>query len=219
MASPLRIEVVSDPVCPWCYIGKLRLERALALRPELQAEVIWRPFQLNPDMPRVGRLRSEHYAELFGEDRARQIRATMVDTGRQEGIEFGDDPAAMSPNTLSAHVLMYWAAQEDGVDTGLLADKLFVAHHVACEDLGDVVVLARLAGEVGMDPAWVERELRAGTDEDKVQALIESARQRGVTGVPFFVLNDRYGVSGAQPADVLAGVLDQVTTGNKLETD
>ncbi|MEE4185710.1 MAG: DsbA family oxidoreductase [Gammaproteobacteria bacterium] len=210
MAQHLRIEVVSDPVCPWCFIGKRRLEQALALRPELQADVSWRPFQLNPDMPREGRLRSAHYAELFGEERARKIRATMRDTGREEGIEFGDAPDAVSPNTLQAHVLMYWAEQTDGVDTSLLADKLFAAHHVDCENLGDPAVLARIAGEVGMPAAQVEQRLRAGSDEAAVLALIEEARRRGVTGVPFFVLNERFGVSGAQPAEVLAGVFDQV---------
>jgi len=210
MAKRLRIEVVSDPVCPWCYIAKRRLEQALALRPGLEVDVAWRPFQLNPDMPRAGRLRTTHYAELFGAERAQQIRASMRDTGREEGIEFGEDPAAVSPNTLSAHVLMYWAAQTDGIDTGLLADKLFVAHHEDCENIGDPDVLARLAGEVGMAADTVARELRDGKDESRVIALIEDARQRGVTGVPFFVLNERFGVSGAQPAEVLAGIFDQV---------
>jgi predicted DsbA family dithiol-disulfide isomerase len=210
MTQQLSIQVVSDPVCPWCYIGKRRLDQALALRPELQAEVSWRPFQLNPDMPREGRLRSAHYAELFGAERARQIRATMRDTGRQEGIEFGDAPDAVSPNTLLAHVLMYLAAQTPGVATGLLADKLFAAHHVDCENLGDPAVLVRIAGEVGMPAEQVARELRTGTHEPAVLDLVEEARQRGVTGVPFFVLNDRFGVSGAQPAEVLAGVFDEV---------
>jgi len=210
MTKTINIEVVSDHVCPWCYVGKRRLESALAQRPELDVSVSWRPFQLSPDMPREGRKRLEHYREIFGEERAAMIMGSMKDTGVEEGIAFGSDPDAMSPNTLSAHVLMLWAREDDRIDSNELAEKLFYAHHVACENIGDHAVLARIAGEVGMDSAHVAEQLAAGVDEDRVTQMIKESAARGVSGVPFFIINDRYGLSGAQPADSFVAALDQI---------
>ena len=211
MGKSLQIQIVSDLVCPWCYVGKRRLERALAARPSVPAQVSWLPFQLSPDMPREGKDRQTHYAAIFGAERARTIMAGMRQTGLADGLHFEAGPGARSPNTLSAHVLLYWAGETEGVDQDALAEKLFAAHHTHSEDLGDVVVLARIAGEVGMDPATVEAGLRAGTDEDRVQALIENARQLGVTGVPFFIFNGQYAVSGAQSPEALIEVIDRLS--------
>ena len=210
MTKPINIEVVSDHVCPWCYVGKRRLEAAIAQRPELDVSVSWRPFQLSPDMPREGRRRLDHYREIFGAERAAKIMGSMKDTGADEGIAFGSDPAAMSPNTLSAHVLMLWAHEDENIDSNELAEKLFHAHHVACENIGDHAVLARIAGEVGMDSAVVAKRLAAGEDEDRVKQMIEESASRGVSGVPFFIINGRYGLSGAQPADSFVAALDQI---------
>jgi len=207
--SKLQIEIVSDPVCPWCYIGKRRLEQALAERPELDVAVQWTPFQLSPDMPREGHDRAEHYARIFGAERAQMIRESMRETGRAEGLDFDLKPGARSPNTLSAHVLMYWAAKQ-GLDGSALAEKLFHAHHVDCENLGDPAVLARLAAELGMDQAQVRADLESGKDEDRVRELISASAARGVTGVPFFIFNQRYAVSGAQPADALLELIDRL---------
>ena len=215
MDKPLQIQIVSDLVCPWCYVGKRRLERALAARPDLKVAVTWLPFQLSPDMPREGKDRQAHYATIFGAERARTIMDGMRETAVAEGLQFETRPGARSPNTLSAHVLLYWAGLEDslaaGVDQDALAEKLFAAHHCDSEDLGDPAVLARIAGEVGMDPVTVEAELRAGTDEDRVQALMAEARQAGVTGVPFFIFNGQHAVSGAQPPEALIEVLDRLS--------
>jgi predicted DsbA family dithiol-disulfide isomerase len=210
MDKPLQIQIVSDLVCPWCYVGKRRLERALSARPDLKAAVTWLPFQLSPDMPREGKDRQTHYATIFGAERARSIMDGMRATAAAEGLTFETKPGARSPNTLSAHVLLYWAGEATGIDQGALVEKLFAAHHTHSEDLGDPAVLARLAGEVGMDPATVEAGLRAGTDEDRVQALIEEPRQVGVSGVPFFIFNGQYAVSGAQPPEALIEVLDRL---------
>jgi predicted DsbA family dithiol-disulfide isomerase len=212
MTPTIKIEIVSDPVCPWCYIGKRRLEKALAVRPKLNAGIRWLPFQLSPDMPRAGKDRAEHYASIFGAERAKAINARMAEMGKTEGIGFQLKPGARSPNTLAAHVLMYWAGHTPGVDANALAEKLFAAHHVACEDLSDPAVLERIAGEVGMDRAEVRRRLDAREDEDKVQALIAQAREMGVTGVPFFVFNRRYAVSGAQPPEAIVELLDKLVT-------
>ncbi|MEO7387288.1 MAG: DsbA family oxidoreductase, partial [Gammaproteobacteria bacterium] len=198
-------------VCPWCYVGKRRLERALAARPDLPARLTWLPYQLSPDMPREGKDRQAHYAAIFGPERARTIMDGMRQTAAAEGLQFEAGPGARSPNTLSAHVLLYWAGERPDVDQNAVAEKLFAAHHSRSEDLGDPAVLARVAGEVGMDPVEVEAGLRAGTDEDRVQGLIEEARQLGVTGVPFFIFNGQYAVSGAQPPDALLEVIDRLT--------
>lgn len=211
MAEPLQIQIVSDLVCPWCYVGKRRLERALAARPDLPVHLTWLPFQLSPDMPREGKDRQAHYAAIFGAERARTIMDGMRQTGAAEGLRFEAGPGARSPNTLSAHVLLCWAGEHPGIDQNALAERLFAAHHTHAEDLGDPAVLARIAGEAGMDPAEVEAGLRAGRDEDRVQALIEEARQAGVSGVPFFIFNGQYAVSGAQPPEALLDVIDRLT--------
>lgn len=210
MSQSLHIEVVSDHVCPWCYVGKKRLEAAIAQRPELDIHVTWQPFQLSPDMPREGRKRLDHYREIFGEQRAQMIMQSMQDTGREEGIAFGSSPDAMSPNTLSAHVLMLLAMEADGVDANEVAEKLFHAHHVACEDLGDLTVLGRIAGEAGMDAEQVAVRLAAGEDERRVSEQIQSSAARGVSGVPFFIIDGRYGLSGAQPAEMFVAAFDQI---------
>lgn len=209
----MKIQIVSDHVCPWCYIGKRRLDRALEQRPEITPEISWLPFQLSPDTPREGRDRMTHYEGIFGTERARTIMAQMADTARDEGLEFTLKDGARSPNTLPAHVLMYWAGQDPSVDQSGLAERLFSAHHEHCEDLGDSEVLARIAGECGMDPAQVRARLAAGEDEETVSALMREAAQAGVTGVPFFILDGRYAFSGAQPAEAIVELLDRISSG------
>ena len=209
----MKIQIVSDHVCPWCYIGKRRLDRALGQRPEIKAEISWLPFQLSPDTPREGRDRMKHYEGIFGAERARTIMAQMADTARDEGLEFTLKPGARSPNTLPAHVLMYWASQDPAVDPSSLAERLFSAHHEHCEDLGDIQVLARIAGECGMDTGRVRARLAAGEDEDAVRTQMREAAQSGVTGVPFFILDGRYAFSGAQPAEAIVELLDRISSG------
>ena len=206
----LKIEVVSDPVCPWCYVGKRRLESALAQRPGLDVDVEWQPFQLNPDMSREGRNRRDYYREKFGAETAETMLSGMRQTGEEVGIAFGSDPEAMAPNTLSAHVLLYWAGADEGIDAGEAAEKLFHAHHVACENIGDHAVLARIAGEVGMDEGDVTERLAAGVDEDIVRERIAHLASLGVSGVPFFIVNGKYGISGAQPSEILVSAFDQI---------
>ena len=213
MSEPISIQIVSDIVCPWCYVGKKRLEKALAQRPGLTVEITWFPYQLSPDIPREGRDRREHYASIFGAARADEIMARMKETGAAEGIAFDAPPGARSPNTLSAHVLLYWASRMAGVDQNLLAEKLFAAHPVRGEDVGDPCVLAGIASEVGMNAAEVLNALRDGTDEDTVRGLIGQAQQAGISGVPFFIIGGQHGLSGAQPPEELLQALDEVAAG------
>lgn len=206
----LDIQIVSDVVCPWCYVGKRRLERALAERPGLEVAIRWLPYQLSPELPREGVDRAAYYAEKFGTDRAGAIRERMRQTAAAEGLRFETGPGARAPNTLSAHVLLLWAGEEPGIDQGGVAERLFAAHHSLNQDIGDPAVLARIAGEAGMDARRVEADLRAGRDEDRVQAMIAEAQRLGVSGVPFFIFNRQYAVSGAQPPDALLEVIDRL---------
>lgn len=209
----INISKVYDFACPWCYVGKKRLDRAIAQRPDVDFSVDWQPFQLNPNMPREGRNRWEYYRTKFGDERAKGILEKHKRVGAAEGIAFCDQPEAMAPNTLSAHTLMYWGEQDGRVDTAILAEKLYYSHHVACENIGDHDVLVRIAGEVGMDQTSVARKLDAGRDEDKIKQQINNARERGINSVPYFVINDRYKLSGAQPVEKLLEVFDHVTKG------
>ena len=212
MSQKLQIEVVSDFVCPWCYIGKKRLEQALEMCPDLDAEVVWQPFQLSPDMPREGRNKQEHYAEIFGTEKAQEIAGRMQQTGEEEGIAFGSSADAVSPNTLSAHVLLHWAAEDSAVDVAALAERLFNEHHVNCSNIGDHALLAEIAAEFGMDHQQVLDNLSAGKDEEAVKNRIRDAAARGVSGVPFFIVNGRYGLSGAQPPELLAETFAKVVS-------
>ncbi len=207
---PVQIQIVSDFVCPWCYIGKRRLEVALARRPAIEARISWLPFQLSPDMPREGKDRQTHYAAIFGPERAKTIMDKMVSTAAADGLVFATRPGARSPNTLAAHRLLYWAGQLPGIDQNDLAERLFAAHHALSEDIGDPVVLARIATGAGMESAGLEARLRGDTDEDAVRSLIDEARRAGVSGVPFMIFDQRQGVSGAQSPEALAGILDQI---------
>jgi len=207
----VNIEIVSDFACPWCLVGKRRLEKALERLPDLDIRLNWRPFQLNPDMPREGRNRREYYRDKFGDDRLKDLHGALSNAGAEEGVIFCDEPGSMAPNTLSAHALMFWASTDENIDGNVLAEKLFHAHHVACENIGDHDVLARIAGEAGMDEANVLAKLTAGDDEDVVKGQIHQAAMQGITGVPFFIINNQYGLSGAQHSETLVSAISTAT--------
>jgi predicted DsbA family dithiol-disulfide isomerase len=210
-SETVNIEIVSDFACPWCLLGKRRLEKALERLPDLDIRLNWRPFQLNPDMPREGRNRRDYYRDKFGEERLKDLRVALDNAGAGEGVVFCDEPGAMAPNSLSAHVLMFWAATDESIDGNALAEKLFHAHHVACENIGDHEVLARIAGDAGMNEANVLTKLTAGDDEDVVKGQIHQAATQGITGVPFFIINNQYGISGAQAPETLVSAISTAT--------
>lgn len=210
MAQVVTIDVVSGFVCPWCYVGKRRLERALEQRPGISAEVVWRPFQLNPDMPAQGRDRAEHMISIFGAERAEQIMANMESMGAEEGLAMTFQQGSRSPNTLLAHVLSQQALAEGRQQQ--LSEALFAAFFTCAEDIGDREVLTRLALEAGMDRATITAALSSEEAAAQVAQLGEDSRGQGITGVPFFVVDGRFGLSGAQPVDTLIEVLDKVTS-------
>ncbi|MDC3332806.1 DsbA family oxidoreductase [bacterium] len=208
MATAITIDVVSDYVCPWCYIGKRRLEAALAERSDIEINVRWLPFQLNPDMPKEGKDRREHMVSIFGAERAQSMMDNIGQLGADDGLVFGYKEGSKSPNTLSAHVLSQRALLEDKQD--VVSELLFKAHFTDCENIGDQSVLLALAKNAGLTLEGLAAEITEGSGEVNVQALIEQARSQGVSGVPFFIIDGQYGLSGAQPVDALVAAIDQV---------
>jgi predicted DsbA family dithiol-disulfide isomerase len=191
-------------------VGKRRLEQALEKRPDLDISLRWLPFQLSPDMPPEGIDRREYYVSIFGEKRAEQIISSMADTGRDEGIAFANKPGAVSPNTLAAHTLMEVAQELAHADSAQLAELLFQAHHVDCENIGDVDVLVRLGQSCGLSEAEIRSACADAERRERVQQNIQQSVSRGVTGVPFFIFENKYGLSGAQPVDELIATFDQL---------
>ena len=206
MADAPAIAVFSDVICPWCFVGKRRLERALR-ETGTTASIKWLPFELNPDMPPEGMTRAEYRARKFGEERARALDANMAEVGREEGIAFAFDRMARTPNTRKAHALIAYAARNGGADA--LVEALFRAYFEEGRDIGDDEVLADVAAEQGM---LREAALAALADPElqaEVLQLEGEAARLGVSGVPFFVLDRRYAISGAQPAQTWVEALRQ----------
>lgn len=202
--AAIRIDVVSDVMCPWCLIGKRRLERALAML-DVPVDLRWRPFQLDPTLPPGGRDRREYLETKFGSpERAEVIYARIAEAGREEGIDFAFDRIAVSPNTLDAHRLVRWSASAgDGVQDAVV-EALFTAFFTEGRNIGDHDVLVDVAETCGMDGAIVRDLLASDRDMEAVSEEIAQAQAMGVTGVPCFVIDGRYAVMGAEPAERLA---------------
>ena len=206
----LRVDVFSDVVCPWCFVGKRRLERAIELLgDEIVIDITWRPFQLNPTMPREGIDRQEYRARKFGSlARSEALDAQLAAVGREVGLDFRFDRIARTPNTFDAHRLLR-LAHERGVQDGV-AEALFRAYFAEGRDVGDHAVLADVAADSGLNRDDVTRFL-AGT-EDVAQVADEEAggRDLGIDGVPFFVVQGKYAISGAQPPAYLAAAFREI---------
>jgi predicted DsbA family dithiol-disulfide isomerase len=205
MRRSITIDVVSDVVCPWCFVGKRKLEQALALTPELTVELNWRPFQLDPTIPQGGIARRDYMAKKFGPEKIAAIHERLEGIGAEVGVAFAFDKIERSPNTLDAHRVIRWA-QPHGAQTALV-ERLFELYFTEGGDIGDRDLLARLAGGHGLDAAQVRSALDTNQDCVAVQQEIASAVRLGVSGVPFFILAGRFGVSGAQPPEVLADAI------------
>lgn len=198
----ITIDVVSDVICPWCFLGKRRLDKALALIPEIKAEISFRPFFLDPTIPPEGLGRHEYMAAKFGEERLKTIHDPLIKAGKEDGVPYHFDKITRTPNTMDAHRLLRWA-KLDGKQPEI-AEALFMAYWNEGRDVGDHQVLADIAAAHGMNRNKVLNAL--GTDQDKNDVLKETtqAQQMGVTGVPTYIINQKYGVVGAQAAETLA---------------
>ncbi|MBP2299562.1 DsbA family oxidoreductase [Azospirillum picis] len=197
------IETFADLICPWCYIGKRRLDRALAQRPTLRAEIRWQPFQLNPDMPKGGMSRDDYLSAKFGgAERARQIYRVVEDTAARDGLPLLLDRIPRTPNSFDAHRLVRIAGRH-GV-ANAMADALFAAYFVDGVDIGDLDALASVAAGVGLDFGETRRQLGSDAESASVLAADALARQMGLQAVPCYIFNRRYALSGAQePASFL----------------
>jgi predicted DsbA family dithiol-disulfide isomerase len=199
--EPLTIDIVSDVVCPWCYLGEKRLEQALA---EEAGPIVvrWRPYQLDPTIPEGGLDRAEYMEKKFGKSgRLQSVHDNLTRLGAEVGLPFAFDKITRSPNTLDAHRLIRWAASA-GVQSRVV-DRLFEAYFVEGRDIGDRVVLTEIAAECGLDADLVERLLAEGADSEVVRQEVEQAQAMGVSGVPFFIFAGRLGVPGAQEPSAL----------------
>ncbi|MGE0846706.1 MAG: DsbA family oxidoreductase [Flavobacteriaceae bacterium] len=211
MAGPVSIDIVSDVMCPWCLIGKRRLEKALELRPGVEVEMRWRPYQLDPTIPEGGMDRREYLERKFGgPERAKAIYEQIREAGEQEGIDFRFDLIERSPNTLDAHRLIRWAATP-GVQNEVV-DLLFRLYFTEGANVGDHEVLLGVARDTGMDVELVGNLLKTDADVELVQREIALAQQMGVTGVPCYVFAGKFGVLGAQSPEILADALDRAVS-------
>jgi predicted DsbA family dithiol-disulfide isomerase len=205
------IDVVSDVVCPWCYLGQKRLEKASATLPDIDVSVRWRPFQLDPTVPAGGMDRMQYMIGKFGsEDRIRQAHARIEPLGESEGIAFDFDAIKIAPNTLDAHRVIRWASSVDANVQNKLVKLLFSLYFEQGIDIGDRAALADAADSAGMDRAVVEAMLATNSDRDAVANEIATASRMGITGVPCFLLEGRYAVMGAQDTETLADAIRQV---------
>ncbi|MEP9395758.1 DsbA family oxidoreductase [Mesorhizobium sp. KR2-14] len=207
----ITVDVVSDVVCPWCFIGQKRLDKAVAAVPEVDVEIRWRPFQLDPTIPSQGRNRRQYMLAKFGsEERLREIHANVGQVGKAEGIDFDFGAIAVSPNTLDAHRLLRWAASNGGEVQGRLARRLFQLYFEEGKNIGDHAVLVEAAREAGMDAPVVEAMLATDADRDAVANEAATASHMGITGVPCFLFEGKYAVMGAQDSAVLADAIRQI---------
>ncbi len=210
--SELLIDIVSDVVCPWCFIGKHRIEAALAQlrheRPDITPRIRWLPYFLNPDTPEEGEPYQPFLEKKFGgPEKLAQMQTHVADAGRTAGIDFAFERIELRANTLCAHRLIHHT-QKTG-DANTLVERLFAAHFLNGENIGDVAVLARLAGECGEDEPAMLAYLRSEEDAAEVRAQAERGQRMGITGVPFFIFNGRYGIGGAQPPEALLDAMRQ----------
>ena len=210
--TELAIDIVSDVVCPWCFIGKRRLEAALGElkqeRPDVAPRIRWLPYFLNPDTPDSGEPYRPFLERKFGgPEKLMQVWTQIAEAGRTAGIEFAFERIEVRANTLKAHRLIHRAQEKGHVD--VLVERLFAAQFLQGGNVGDAAVLARLAGECGLDEAATLAYLRSEEDADAVREEAERAQRLGITGVPFFILAGRYGLAGAQPPEVMLDALRQ----------
>jgi predicted DsbA family dithiol-disulfide isomerase len=205
--APLSVEIIYDLVCPWCFIGTRRLVRALRRRPELGMNIQWRPFLLNPDMPRAGMSRADYVVRKFGaEDRARRLFASITDIGRGEGILFRFDRIRRTPSSVDAHRLVRFAATVGRAE--VVADALFTAYFTDGLDIGNLDVLVTVGRQCGLEPVAVRSHLLTDDAIEQVHADNLRSHRLGINGAPCFIVGRRHAIAGAQEPEVLECLLN-----------
>ena len=205
----MELDVVIDVVCPWCYVGKRQLDKALAERPGVVKTIRYRPYQLSAETPADGVDRNEYYKRKFGDSpQFKASREHLIATGKSLGIDFDFESECRIANTLDAHRLLRWAMGA-GVQVDV-AERLMKAYFVDCKFLGDHELLVDIAREAGMDAELVSDLLKSDKDKDLIRSEVHQAHAMGIQGVPMFIFNGNAGVSGAQDASVLVQVIDKL---------
>ena len=207
--QPVRIDVVSDVVCPWCFIGKHRLEQALALKPDIAVEVRWRPYFLNDWIPREGISREEYLTTKFGSpERYKGIAQRVVQAAAAEGLTYAMDKISRQPNTLDCHRLIRWA---EGIGKAAeMKQRLMDLYFTEGADLTNHAVLVQAAGDVGLDPEDVRAALASDQDVAQIEQEALSAKEAGIEGVPCFIFGGKFAVSGAQAPEDLAEAIERL---------
>lgn len=206
--TPISIDVISDIVCPWCFLGKRRLEAALGMTPEVEATVRWKPFRLDPTIPPDGIPRRDYLERKFGSlDAVQPMHDQLEALGQQERIDFRFDLIERSPSSVDAHRLIRWCGSEGSQDAAV--ERLFQAYFTEGQDIGDAGVLAAAAEDAGLDPQEAAKRLATDQDRKAVEDEIDNAYAIGVSGVPCFIIDSRYAVMGAQEAHTLARALSE----------
>ena len=208
----VKLDILSDPICPWCYIGKANLDRALAARPDHPLVIEWHPFQLNPEMPEGGMDRTEYLEHKFGgREGAVKAYAPIVEAAEAAGLDINFAAIQRTPNTINAHRLIHWAGIE-GRQTAMVS-SLFRAYFKEGRDIGDHDVLADIADGLEMDAAMVRRLLETQGDLAELRERDAHARERGISGVPTFIVAQKHAVPGAQPTHLWEQVIDEIMAG------
>jgi predicted DsbA family dithiol-disulfide isomerase len=205
----MQIDVISDTVCPWCFIGKRRLARALEQRPDIAFEVKWRPYRLDPTVPREGMDRQLYMRMKFGEDPKKivEMHKLIIAEGEKEGIAFDFEAIARRPDTMNSHRLIRWA-EAAGVQDDVV-ERIFIAYFENGEDISDIRILSDIADLCGMDGFEIAELLESDTDIAMVEREDQIAREMGVTGVPAMIFGGKLAVSGARDSDVLLSVINR----------
>lgn len=204
----ITLDIFADPVCPWCLIGKARLDRALEARPGHPFAIRWQPFQLNPTMPATGMSRPAYLEAKFGREGAARAYLEVLEAAKDAGVTLDLAAIQTMPNTFDAHRLLHWAELE-GRQTPVMA-ALLRAYWREGRDIGAINVLTEIAAEAGMDRALVARLLDGAADVEEIRAREAHARERGVRAVPTFILDNRYVLAGAQPTETWLQVIDEL---------
>ena len=204
---PMRVDIVIDTVCPWCYLGQRRFARAMAERPGLRPAIRWRPFRIDRAIPAAGRDREADLAARFGGiERAKRHLAALEKAGARDGVAFRFDLIRRTPNTLDSHRLIALASRSGAAE--ITVDRIFRAFFVEGRDIGERSVLVEIGHEVGMARKSVERLLRGEADRPRILAEDEGVRSLGVKGVPCYIVEERYAISGAQSPEVFLRIVD-----------
>ena len=209
MTQTIKLDIMSDPICPWCYIGKAHLDRALESEPDHPFAIEWHPFQLNPDMPAEGMDRRAYLEGKFGgKEGAVRAYGPVVEHAEKAGLKINFEAMQRTPNTLNAHRLIHWAGIE-GRQTAAVS-ALFKAYFVDARDIGDAEVLADIADGIEMDASVVTRLLATDEDMDDIRKRDSHSREMGINSVPTFIVGGRHAVPGAQPPELWKKVLAEL---------